>query len=125
MEFESSVGDLSSVISVEKRRAATLKNEVCVCVCVDGCLSLCCLWAHCVCVEGICGMYVLIHVGWCERMYYHICVSVAINLLLIINSAFINFSFVIFSCRKFVPRILLCLWTGISFLTSCHAVRLS
>ena len=28
MEFESSVGDLATVMSVEKRRAAALKNEV-------------------------------------------------------------------------------------------------
>ena len=32
MEFESSVGDLSALIKVERRRTATIKNEVCVCV---------------------------------------------------------------------------------------------
>ena len=28
MEFESTVGDLSSIVNVEKRRAAAIKNDV-------------------------------------------------------------------------------------------------
>ena len=33
MEFESNVGDLDNVVKVERRRAATVKNDVSVCGC--------------------------------------------------------------------------------------------
>ena len=33
MEFESNVGDLDNVVKVERRRAATIKNDVSVCGC--------------------------------------------------------------------------------------------